>query len=77
MRTTLDLDDDVLRAVKARARRERRSAGAVLSALAREALTRSTSPDSGDEFFGFAPFQRRGPVVSNSLVDDLREEIGE
>jgi hypothetical protein len=39
MRTTLSLDDDVLLAVKGRVRRERRSVGAVLSELARQALT--------------------------------------
>lgn len=38
MRTTLDLDDDVLEAVRALARAERRSQGAVLSDLARRAL---------------------------------------
>ncbi|HUP25435.1 MAG TPA: antitoxin, partial [Thermoanaerobaculia bacterium] len=38
MRTTLDIADDVLLAVKERARRERRSAGEVLSDLARQAL---------------------------------------
>jgi hypothetical protein len=39
MRTTLDIADDVLLAVKERARREKRTAGAVLSDLARRALT--------------------------------------
>lgn len=41
MRTTLSIDDDVLRAVKERARRESRTAGEVISDLAREALTRT------------------------------------
>jgi hypothetical protein len=40
MRTTLDIDDDVLLAAKEHAARERRSIGAVVSALAREALRR-------------------------------------
>ncbi|WP_345612096.1 ribbon-helix-helix protein, CopG family [Pseudonocardia adelaidensis] len=39
MRTTVNLDDDVLLAVQERARRERRSVGEVLSELARQALT--------------------------------------
>ena len=40
MRTTLDIADDVLHAVKERARREKRSAGDVLSELARATLLR-------------------------------------
>jgi len=39
MRTTIDLDEDVLLAVRERARREGRTAGAVLSELARQVLT--------------------------------------
>lgn len=38
MRTTLSIDDDVFYAVKSLARRQRRSAGEVLSELARQAL---------------------------------------
>ena len=38
MRTTLDIDDDVLEAVKERAAREKKSAGTVLSELARLAI---------------------------------------
>ncbi|KHL18303.1 hypothetical protein CLV56_3226 [Mumia flava] len=77
MRTTLDIDDDVLQAVKERARRTRRSAGSVLSELARESLTRGDANQPDDEFFGFAPLPHRGEVVSNRLLDELREEIGE
>src|SRR5579862_8894385 len=39
MRTTLDIDDDILEAAKALARQTRRTAGSVLSDLARDALT--------------------------------------
>jgi len=38
MRTTIDIEDDVLIAIKEMARRERVSAGKTLSRLAREAL---------------------------------------
>ena len=76
MRTTLSLEDDVLLAVKERARREKRTAGEVLSDLARQALTQQSAglragPDS---FYGFEPFEHRGPAVSNALVDRLRDE---
>lgn len=39
MRTTVDLDEDVLDAVRSLARMQRRSMGTVLSELARRALT--------------------------------------
>jgi hypothetical protein len=77
MRTTLDLADDVLLAVKERARRENRSAGEVLSDLAREALTRrqdADASDPGESFFGFEPVPPRGGVVSNELIECLRDE---
>lgn len=83
MRTTLNIADDVLFAVKERARRERRSAGEVLSDLAREALTRSVREGRGgwadevaepESFYGFEPLPHRGPAVSNELIDRLREE---
>lgn len=79
MRTTLSLDDDVLLAVKERARRENRTAGEVLSDLARQALTQQQHSDpstASESFFGFEPFEHRGPAVSNALVDRLREEEG-
>lgn len=43
MRTTLNIDDDVLRAVKEIARLRDSSAGAILSGLARESLERGRS----------------------------------
>ncbi len=75
MRTTLDIDDDVLQAAKEVARREKKSAGAVISQLARRALT--APPRSGrasEAVFGFKPFPRRGGVVTNELIDKLRDE---
>ena len=78
MRTTLDIADDVLLAVKERARREKRSAGELLSDLAREALTHRRYPPSGsnepESFYGFEPLPSRGVVVTNELIDRLREE---
>jgi len=76
MRTTLSLDDDVLLAVKERARREHRSVGQVLSDLARQALTgqHNQLDPRGPERHGFRPLPRRGPAVSNALIDRLRED---
>ena len=77
MRTTLALDDDVLIAIKERARREHRTAGAVLSDLARQALTQERADIAStpvEAFFGFEPFPRRGPMVTNELIDQLRDD---
>ena len=77
MRTTLSLDDDVLLAVKERARREHRSAGAVLADLARQALTHQHQAGQStetEEFHGFQPLPHRGDAVSNALIDRLRED---
>jgi len=77
MRTTLDIDEDVLLAVKERARRERRSTGAVISELVRRALTGPPAAQEvaeAESFYGFEPLPRRGAVVSNDLIDRLREE---
>lgn len=77
MRTTLNVDDDVLFLVKERARREGRSIGEVLSELARYAIRHAGSPTGGSEvesFYGFEPLPPRGPVVSNDWIDRLRDE---
>jgi hypothetical protein len=76
MRTTISLDDDVLFAVQERARREKRTAGEVLSDLARQALTgqHRQPDDGGTERHGFRPLPRRGAAVSNALIDRLRDD---
>jgi hypothetical protein len=74
VRTTLYIDDDVLQAAKERARRERRTAGEVISELARIALTasRPSGPRGSKSLYGFRPFPTRGGVVTNELIDRLR-----
>jgi len=77
VRTTLDIADDVLLAIKERARREGRSAGDVLSEVAREGLThrnRASSTAGAASFFGFEPLPPRGGVVSNELIDRLLDD---
>lgn len=79
MRTTLDIDDDVLSAAKEMARRQRTSAGAVISELARRALTQpSREPEDSEPkpFFGFRPMAPEGRVVTNETVERLREDEG-
>lgn len=80
MRTTLDIDVDVLEAAKDLAERERSTAGAVLSRLARRALNAPQAPSGMAEspaFCGFRPFPKRGGVVTNELIDRLREDDGD
>ena len=77
MRTTLDIDDDVLQAAKDRARREKKTIGEVLSDLARRTLTVSPQTLSTKEHkatYGFRPFPKRGRIVTNALIDKLRED---
>ena len=80
MRTTLEIDDDVLQAAKERARREGKTAGAVISELARTALTTPSAakaPPRAAEpraHYGLRPFPRRGGVVTNDLIDKLRAD---
>lgn len=76
MRTTVNLDEDVLLAIRERARREKRPAGAVLSDLARQALTSQQRRGGASQAarHGFQPLPHRGPAVSNALIDRLRED---
>ncbi|MBT9588213.1 antitoxin [bacterium] len=79
MRTTLDIADDVLFAAKELARKERKTAGQVLSELARRGLQNGppdSREDDGDEFFGFRPLPQRGVIVTNELIDRLLDEDG-
>lgn len=77
MRTTINIDDDVLLAAKELARREKTSAGAVISNLARKGLSGGPSADraaESDSFYGFHPWPSRGRPVTNELIDRLRED---
>ena len=77
MRTTLDIADDVMRAARERAKRERKTIGEMISELARRALTTPQEPLSGKEpqaVYGLKPFARRGGLVTNELIDKLRDE---
>lgn len=77
MRTTLDIDDDVLVAAKERARKERISTGAALSQLARAGLTRSPRPlaEHRTSALGITPLPSRDEIITNEHVNRLREEL--
>lgn len=81
MRTTLDIEDDVLTAVKELARVQNESAGRVLSRLAREALVgsqglRPVKSEEGVSVAGFRPFAARGYIVGNDQINALRDHEG-
>jgi len=79
MRTTLTIDDDVLQAAQHRARHEKRTVGAVLSDLARRAMTQTEEFDveSLEHRNGFPILPSRGVVVTSEQINSIRDEIGE
>ena len=76
MRTTLDIEDDVLFAAKDLARREKKTAGQVISELARKGLAGAPGLAAGEPkaVYGFRPFPKEGRIVSNELINKLRED---
>jgi hypothetical protein len=74
MRTTLAIDDDVLAAVRERATRQHQSVGAVLSALAREAL-RPTTRSAARNGIALLPVQPGSAPVTLEIVNQLRDEL--
>jgi Arc/MetJ family transcription regulator len=82
MRTTIDIDDDLLAAAKELARRENMTAGQIVSRLLREGLTGTRKNPAGRRegqrrgVAGFRPFTGRGKAVTNEQVNALRDAEG-
>jgi hypothetical protein len=84
MRTTLDIDEDVLLAAKELARRQNLSAGQVVSRLLRQVLTDQSGHSGASEgvgfeprtIAGFRPFPGGKAIVTNNQVNQLREVEG-
>jgi hypothetical protein len=86
MRTTLDIADDVLFAAKEVAKREKKPLGTIISELARKAFAESftpiqTAPDESASTnwltsYGIVPLPSRGGLVTNEMVNRLREQEG-
>lgn len=76
MRTTLDIEEDVLHAAKELARREKKTAGQVISALARKGLSEPSAMTANEPktIYGFRPFPKEGRIVTNELINKLRED---
>ena len=88
MRTTLDISDDVLFAAKELALREKKSLGQVISELARRAFaalatsypanSATPAPQVSERLasYGIHPLPKRGGIVTNELIDRLRDAEG-
>ena len=82
MRTTLDIDNDVLAAAKERAARQKTTTGKVISDLARQALTQSPAlAGDAEKRHGFLyedgwyVLPSRGGVVTNELIDEIQQQL--
>ena len=73
MRTTLDIDDDVLEATKELARIQKVSTGQVISLLLRKILAEQSEIMEITTVAGFRPFPAGKAFVTNDLVNRLRE----
>lgn len=82
MRTTLDIDEDVLLAVKELAAKERKSAGKVLSEVFRRTWQNPTSQPGSPKHRGPAVMNKvpilasRGDIVTLAHVNRVMEEEG-
>jgi len=78
MRTTLDIEEDVLQAAKEIARFEHSTAGRVISRLARQGLKKSGSSSKKGFVMknGFPVFPSRGEIITNEMINRIREEEG-
>jgi hypothetical protein len=73
MRSTVDIDEDILMAVKEIARQRGATLGKVLSELARQSLTRQ-APTGTRYGLPLLPVQPKVGVVRPGLVNRLRDE---
>lgn len=73
MRTTLDIDDDVLQAAKELADYHRKTAGQMLSDLARKGLEPKPFPGKVRNGVPLLP-RARGHIVTMEMVNRLRDD---
>ena len=74
MRTTLDIDDDVLSAAKELAKARETTAGQVISDLARQALTRPSDAEPLEYRNGVPLLPRTATVITPEMVEQWLEE---
>ena len=71
MRTTLDIDEDVLQAAKEIGAMRGKRAGQIISEMARKAMM---SPSSATERNGVPLLPRRGRIVTVEMVEQLLDQ---
>lgn len=78
MRTTIDIEDNVLAAAKELARLQNVSTGQIVSRILRDALAGEPFKNQPEtrQVGGFRPFPARGVIVTNDRVDQLRDQEG-
>jgi hypothetical protein len=80
MRTTLDIEDDVLQAAKELAQREGTTAGRVLSRLARRGLKGDSTPSKRKQKpsyrNGVPVFPSRGEIITTEHIQKIIDEEG-
>jgi hypothetical protein len=78
MRTTLDIEDDLLTAAKEIARREKSTAGKVLSELARRGLAAPGRRQRGRSAVrgGVPILPSRGEIITLEHIEKIRDEEG-
>lgn len=74
MRTTLEIDEDLLRYLKEQAEETGRSTGEIASDLMRQALDAPEKPRHHTEFPTFTRSPGSNVVVTMELVNTLRDE---
>lgn len=74
VRTTLDIDDDVLQAAKELAAAQKQTAGRVLSALARSALAGAADQHTPSNRNGFALLRDSRRLVTSQYVERLLDD---
>jgi hypothetical protein len=75
VRTTLDIEDDVLQAAKELAKQEGKTAGQVLSELARKSLA-ADAPVKLTMRNGVPVFPSRGEIITLEKVRQIMDEEG-
>ena len=74
MRTTLDIDNDVLQAAKELAAARNMTAGSIVSELLRKALS---SPQPFEPVVyrnGFPQFPSDGPVITGEMIESMLDK---
>lgn len=74
MRTTLDIDEDVLESAKELATRRRTTAGRIISELARAALTPKQRTSRTRNGVPLLPARKGARLVTPEIVNRLRDE---